>query len=216
MLRLFEKSLLWLLLPTTSLLGMTFDFRTPDSFNALKISVVTSFGSGELKGELRGARGKLELNPLNLAASQGTLFFDARGIRLFYPKSQVDVHTSTWLDTNRFPHISFKLNGIRKIRWRGQEINCEIFGILTLKGRSKEILLPAKIRYSRAERRALDGRVGDLIKVETELSILRGEFGINPGGMLDQVANEISVGITLLGHSDRVRPLLPSKLFRNP
>ena len=35
--------------------GMTFDFRTPDQFNTIKVSINTSFGNGQLKGEIRGA-----------------------------------------------------------------------------------------------------------------------------------------------------------------
>jgi hypothetical protein len=62
----------------------------------------------------------------------------------------------------------------------------------------------------------LDGRAGDLLEVQAKLSILRSEFGINPGGMLDQVKNEVSVTVNLLARSDKVRPLLPCSLFVNP
>ncbi len=195
---------------------MPFDFRTPDTFNSIKVQVVTSFGSGELKGEIRGARGKLEFDPSMPGGTRGNLIFDARGIRLFYPKSNADVHTSTWLDTKRFPQITFALRGIRNLRQSGGDMKGEIVGTLTLKGRPKELVLPATIRYQRGERRTIDGRAGDLLSVKTELSILREEFGINPGGMLDQVANEISVTVNLLGRSDKVRPLLPNKLFAAP
>ena len=208
--------LLGTLFSSVATIGMPFDFRTPDSFNTIQVKVVTSFGSGELKGELRGARGKVAFDLERPEGSSGKLIFDARGIRLFYPKSQVDAHTSTWLDTKRFPQIIFNLEAIRNVRRGGKEIRGEIVGTLTLKGRPKKVVLPAKFRYLRAGRRSLDGRAGDLLSVQTELSILRGDFGINPGGMLDQVSNKVSVTVTLLGHSDKVRPLLPSKLFGQP
>ena len=196
--------------------GMTFDFRTPDQFNTIKVSINTSFGSGQLKGEIRGARGTMEFPMERPEAARGRISIDARGIRLFHSKSQAVVHTSAWLDTGRFPQITFALKGVQNVRWGRNEIRGDIVGTLTLKGKSKEVVLPALFKYQRAGRRSLDGRAGDLLEVQATLSILRGEFGINPGGMLDQVKNEVSVTVNLLARSDKVRSLLPCSLFVNP
>jgi len=196
--------------------GMTFDFRTPDQFNTIKVSINTSFGSGQLKGEIRGARGTMEFPMERPEAARGRISIDARGIRLFHGKSQAVVHTSAWLDTGRFPQITFALKGIHNVRWGRNEIRGDIVGTLTLKGKAKEVVLPALFKYQRAGRRSLDGRAGDLLEVQATLSILRGEFGINPGGMLDQVKNEVSVTVNLLARSNKVRPLLPCSLFVNP
>jgi|TARA_B100001094_G_C18175062_1_gene797432 polyisoprenoid-binding protein YceI len=196
--------------------GMTFDFRTPDQFNTIKVSINTSFGNGQLKGEIRGAGGTMEFPMERLETARGRVSIDARGIRLFHGKSQAVVNSSTWLDTGRFPRITFAFKGIQNLRWGRKEIRGDIVGTLTLKGKAKEMLLPAVFRYQRAGRRSLDGRAGDLLEVQATLSILRGEFGINPGGMLDQVKNEVSVTVKLLACSDKVRPLLPSSLFVTP
>jgi polyisoprenoid-binding protein YceI len=196
--------------------GMTFDFRTPEQFNTIKVSINTSFGSGQLEGEIRGARGTIEFPMERPKAARGRISIDARGIRLFHGKSQAVVHTSTWLDTGRFPQITFGLKGVQNVRWGRNEIRGDIVGTLTLKGKAKEVVLPAVFRYQRAGRRSLDGRAGDLLEVQAKLSILRSEFGINPGGMLDQVKNEVSVTVNLLARSDKVRPLLPCSLFVNP
>ena len=197
-------------------LGMTFDFRTPDQFNAIRVSINTSFGNGQLEGEIRGARGTIEFPMERPETARGRISIDARGIRLFHGKSQAVVHTSTWLDTGRFPQITFALKGIQNVRWGRNEIRGDVVGTLTLKGKAKEVVLPALFKYQRAGRRSLDGRAGDLLEVQATLSILRSEFGINPGGMLDQVKNEVSVTVNLLARSDKVRPLLPCSLFVNP
>ncbi len=197
-------------------LGMTFDFRTPDQFNAIRVSINTSFGNGQLEGEIRGARGTIEFPMERPETARGRISIDARGIRLFHGKSQAVVHTSTWLDTGRFPQITFALKGIQNVRWGRNEIRGDVVGTLTLKGKAKEVVLPALFKYQRAGRRSLDGRAGDLLEVQATLSILRGEFGINPGGMLDQVKNEVSVTVNLLARSDKIRPLLPCRLFVNP
>lgn len=210
------KWLIVVALGGTNAHGMTFDFRTPDQFNSIQVSINTSFGNGQLKGEIRGARGTVEFPMEQPEAARGKISIDARGIRLFHGKSQAVVNSSTWLDTGRFPQITFSLKGIQNIRWGHNEIRGDIVGTLTLKGKAKEVVLPAVFRYQRAGRRSLDGRAGDLLEVQAKLSILRGEFGINPGGMLDQVKNEVSVTVNLLARSNEIRPLLPCSLFVNP
>ena len=196
--------------------GATFDFRTPDQFNTIKVSINTSFGNGQLKGEIRGAGGTIDFPMKRPETARGRISIDARGIRLFHGKSQAVVHTSTWLDTARFPQITFAMKGVKNIHWSRNKIRGDVVGTLTLKGKTKEVFLPSVFRYQRGGRRSLDGRSGDLLEVQATLSILRGEFGINPGGMLDKVKNEVSVTVNLLAHSAQVRPLLPCSLFVNP
>ena len=123
--------------------GMTFDFRTPDQFNTIKVSINTSFGNGQLKGEIRGAGGTMEFPMERLETARGRVSIDARGIRLFHGKSQAVVNSSTWLDTGRFPQITFALKGIQNVRWGHNEIRGDIVGTLTLKGKAKEVVLPA-------------------------------------------------------------------------
>ena len=201
---------------TGTTFGVPFDFRAPDAFNLIKVELDTTFGSGRLNGELRGTRGVVDFDPAHHEATRGSIRLDVRNLKLRHPKSNQDVHSSIWMDTKRFPHVSFEVKGIRKARWRGGLLTGELVGALTLKGKTKEVALPATFRYLRGKRRGLDGRAGDLLEVRAELSILRGDFGINAGGMLDAVANEISITVNLLGKSDSVRPLLPSPLLTRP
>lgn len=202
--------------PYWTAFGATFDFRTPDAFNLIKVELDTTFGSGRLNGELRGTRGVVEFDPTRPATISGSIRLDARNLKLQHPKSNTDVHTSIWLDTHRFPHVTFEVKGMRKVQWRGGLLTGELLGDLTLKGKTKNLALPATFRYLRGKRRDLDGRAGDLLEVKATLSILRGDFGINAGGMLESVANEISVTVNLLGKSEFVRPLLPGPLLTRP
>ena len=196
--------------------GASFDFRTPEAFNVIKVELDTAFGSGLLSGELRGTRGLVDFDPTHPEATRGSVRLDVRNLKLRHPKSNQDVHSSIWMDTNRFPHVTFEMKGIRKVRWRGGLLKGELTGALTLKGKTKELILPATFRYLRGKRRDVDGRAGDLLEIRAETSILRGDFGINAGGMLEAVANEISVTVNLLAKSDSLRPLLPSPLLTRP
>jgi len=44
--------------------------------------------------------------------------------------------------------------------------------------------------------------------------VSRSQLGINPGFMMDTVLDKITIKVNLVGGSDKVRPFLPSDLFR--
>ena len=70
-----------------------------------------------------------------------------------------------------------------------------------------------KIKYGRSLRKEFDGKQGDLLLVKGEFKLSRSELGINPGKMLNIIADEINIKISLAGSTLKSRPLLPSKLF---
>jgi hypothetical protein len=85
--------------------------------------------------------------------------------------------------------------------------------MLSLKSKKILINFPVKIKYGRSLRKEFDGKQGDLLLVKGEFKLSRSELGINPGKMLNIIADEINIKISLAGSTLKSRPLLPSKLF---
>jgi len=66
----------------------------------------------------------------------------------------------------------------------------------------------------RGQRRKIDGVHGDLLMLSGQSTVSRSQLGINPGFMMDTVLDKITIKVNLVGGSDKVRPFLPSDLFR--
>ncbi|MEC8043136.1 MAG: YceI family protein [Verrucomicrobiota bacterium] len=196
-----------------SIHSMTFDLAPLGSKSRIEINLSTGFGSGSIRGSIDQVRGKIDMIVETPENMDGAVLLDARKIRFGYGKVDHDAHKVDWLHSTQYPRISFEMNGLDKIRWAGRVLNAEAKGSLTLKGKSSNISLPVSIRYLRAQRRKFDGRSGDILLLNGELLLSRKDFGINPGGMLDSIMDEIRVKVTIYGCSDKIRPFLPSPLF---
>ena len=171
------------------------------------------FGLGQVRGSFEKVNGEIQFSMKTPASSIGSVLLDARTLRFGYHKVDGDAHQPVWLNSFKHPKIEFKLKGLRKEHWRGNTLNGEAYGSLSLKNKTSQITFPMSIKYLRNARRKFDGKRGDLIVLKGQLQLSRGAFGINPGRMLDVIKDELIVNISLIGCSNSSRPLLPSRLF---
>ena len=171
------------------------------------------FGIGQVRGSFERVRGKIQFSTKSLSKTVGSVHLDARALHFGYHKVDGDAHQPRWLNSMKYPKIVFKLEELRNARWEGDTLNADAFGTLLLKNNTTPITFPVTIKYHRNARKKYDRKPGDLITLKGQLSLSRGEFGINPGSMLDVIQDGIIVNVTLFGCSSEKRPLLPSRLF---
>lgn len=171
------------------------------------------FGLGQVRGAFREVNGKFRFSMKNLNSSSGSVLLDARNLRFGYHKVNGDAHRPEWLDSFKHPKIIFSLEGLRKTSWDGNTLNAEVFGSLSLKNKTAQMTFPATIKYLRGARSKFDGKRGDLIFIKGEFKLSRSAFGINPGSMLNVIKDQLIINVSLVGSSNGIRPLLPSRLF---
>ena len=170
-------------------------------------------GFGRVRGTFNKVVGQIIFPTENPTSTSGTVLLDARTLRFGYNKVNGDAQKTDWLNSKQFPKISFQLRGMRNQYWNRNTMNAEAFGSLLLKGNTAQISFPVSLKYLRAERRKYDGKRGDILLIKGQVPLSRGKFGIQPGGMLDVIKDNLSIQVTLVGCSDKNRPLLPSRLF---
>jgi polyisoprenoid-binding protein YceI len=192
---------------------MTFDLSPLGKMNRIDIDLATGFGSGRVKGSFSQVVGRLHFSVRQPGQTKGQILMDARSLRFGYGKVNGDAHTPEWLNSNEFPRISFKLETLGNTVWRGDSLQANANGKLTIKSTSIPISVPVNLKYLRAERRRYDGKNGDVIYLNGEFPLSRGKFGINTGSALDTVLDSLTVRIQLMAGSDRIRPFLPSRIF---
>ncbi len=209
----FPKVLVCLVSASTPIAAMNFEFAPLGKSSKVEIYLSTAFGGGTIKGAFPKVGGEIDFWVENLDSSQGKVLLDARSLHFGHYKVAGDAHSMEWLDSGTFPEISFELNGLKNGRWDGKRLLAIAEGTLKIKNRSYPLAMPLTLRYLRNERRKRDGVRGDLLILTGETSISRSKLGINPNSMLDAVTDALTVKVSLLGGSNRVRPFLPSALF---
>ena len=202
---------------------MNFEFSPLGNLNKIEIGLNSpesgkgvSFSPQGIKGGFSSVAGKIEFSVENPGMTKGNILLDTRTLRFGYHRVDTDAQKTEWLNSAEHPKISFELQGLQNPQWKERTLTAQAHGNLEIKGRKLRISLPVEIRYFRAERKKYDGRMGDLLMITGKQILTRETLGINSGTMLDVILNEISVNITLVGASKRVRPLLPTPLLAKP
>jgi len=198
-----------------NLQAMEFDFSALSSLCRVEVNLATGFGSGTVRGNFEKIRGKINFSPERPSLATGQIFLNSRSLNFGHPQVSFDAHKSAWLDSKKFPEISFRLLQLTNLNWQGRELRSEANGILKIRGIERETSIPLSLYYLRNERRKYQGRAGDLIRLNALLTLPRSEFGIAPNDYLESILEEITVMVSITGVSDFVRPFLPSRLFYN-
>jgi polyisoprenoid-binding protein YceI len=106
-----------------------------------------------------------------------------------------------WLDTAKHPEITFEIKEVLNSKKEGNTGVAEVKGVFTLKGISKEVIVPVKVTYlpGRLADRTGGKVEGDLLVVRTNFQINRGDYGIKQGENLDKVSDVIDISLALAG-----------------
>jgi len=194
--------------------AMEFDFNPLASLCRVEVKLSTSFGSGSVRGTFGKIAGKIAFTPENPQGTNGRISLSSRSLRFNNAKIAYDSHSPQWLNSSKYPEISFQMNSLRAFSWHDRELRADADGILTIKGIEKAVNIPMSIHYFREQRRQYEGKAGDLLKIEGLLTIPISEFGLYDRAGFDGIVKDVEVMVSVIGASNEVRPLLPSRLFR--
>ena len=192
------------------LYAMEFDFQPLSSLCRVEVNLSTNFGGGTVRGTFGKIIGKINFAPERPQITNGKISLSSRSLRFNRAKVAFDSHSPDWLNSAQYPEISFHMNSLENFSWHGKELRAEAKGVLIIKGISKHISMPISVHYFRTARRKYEGKAGDLLKIEGLLALPIREFSLPGGNEIDQ---NVEVTVSMTGASDRVRPLLPSRLF---
>ena len=201
-------------MPINFLHGFEFQFAPLGKSNQVEIGLETSFAGGKIRGAFPRVHGSISFEAENPAKTKGLFELDASSLHFGHHKVAGDAHSMDWLNSSAFPKISFNLHGLRKPRWNGKVLLATGFGHLQIKKKLVDLNIPLSIRYFRKQRRKIDGVHGDILTLSGQTTVSRNQLGINSGFMMDAVMDRITIKVNLAGGSDKIRPFLPSDLFR--
>ena len=141
-----------------------------------------------VEGRFRAWKASVDFRPHDLAHSRADFEIDLASIDLASEESEAEVRRPVWFDTARFPQATFRstaLTGVGVDRY-------EIAGRLTLKGATREVVIPVQLRRDAA----------GLAVAEGQFTLRRLDFGVGSGPWSDPavVADDVLV---------RVRMVLP-------
>jgi polyisoprenoid-binding protein YceI len=180
----------------------SFNFKDPKGVNAVQFQLDSLLEP--IAGSAGGVTGTVAFDPAAPAATTGKIVVAASSLKV--PNGTMTEHLlgDSWIDAASYPEITFELVKLDNVKTAGTTTTADATGKFTLKGVTKDITLPVKLTYlaDALEKRTKPGNKGDLLVVRGELTILRGDYGIQPGKNEDKVSN-IKLTIAIVGSAPK-------------
>jgi polyisoprenoid-binding protein YceI len=180
----------------------TFDFKDPKGINNAGFKLDAPLES--INGTASGISGTVTFDPENSGTTTGKIVVATSS--LMVPNSMQCGHMlgAQWLDAAKFPEISFESKEFKNIKTDGDTTTADVTGTFTLKGISKELIVPVKLTYMKDKLGdRVPGQKGDLLVIRAGFSIKRGDFNINPGQFEDKVSDTIDLTLSIAGASPK-------------
>jgi len=178
---------------------VAFDFKDPKGVNNIVFKLDAPLES--ISGTTNGISGTISADPANPEDIEGKIIVDAKSLTVPNPMMQDHMLGAEWLDTTKHPEITFEIKEVMNSKKDGNSGTAEVKGIFTLKGVSKEVIVPVQVTYlpGRLADRTGGKMEGDLLVVRTNFQINRGDYGIKQGENLDKVSDVIDISLALAG-----------------
>jgi polyisoprenoid-binding protein YceI len=176
-----------------------FDFKDPKGVNNIVFKLDAPLES--ISGTTNGISGVVLADPANPEKIQGKIIVDAKSLTVPNPMMQEHMLGAEWLETAKYPEITFEIKEVLNSKKNENSGTADVKGIFTLKGVSKEVIVPINATY-------LPGRLGDrtggkvqgdLLVIRTNFQINRGDYGIKQGENLDKVSDVIDISLAVAG-----------------
>ncbi len=180
---------------------MTFYFKEETGKNQIRFFSTTPLE--DIKGTGDQVTGSAELNPHNLREGiNGKILLNVNSINTGIKLRNKHLQSSNWLDSRKYPYISYEVTGVEKILVsEGNQTKCILNGVLTMHGISRNIPVAVEIVYLPESKETREIAEGDLIGVSGNFSIKLSDFGIENKLIGNKVAENIEIKFNLAGSS---------------
>jgi polyisoprenoid-binding protein YceI len=176
----------------------TFDFKDPKGVNNARFSLDAPLEA--ISGNATGVSGTVTFDPAAPAEIKGKIVIASSSLRLPNSMMQQHLQSDKWLDTAKYPEISFEAKELKNVKTNGDTTTADVVGRFTLKGSPKDLTLPVKFTYLKGK---LGSRVprmeGDLLVIRSNFTIKRSDFGINTGQFEEKVSDAIELTLSIAG-----------------
>jgi polyisoprenoid-binding protein YceI len=181
----------------------SFDFKDPKGVNTIQFLLDSLLEP--ISGSANGVTGKVSFDPEAPGATTGKIVVATSSLRVGNATMTEHLLGDNWLDAPANPEITFELVKLDNVKTSGTTTSADATGKFTLKGVTKDITVPVKLTYlpDALEKRTKPGNKGDLLVVRGEFTILRGDYGVQPGKNEDKVSNEIKLTIAIVGSAPK-------------
>ena len=154
-------------------------------FEKSAIRFVTKQMGANVEGQFRKWKASVVFKPQALASSKAEFDIDLASIDFASEEFEAEVRGTVWFDTTKFPVAHFASTSIKDLG----SGRYEMAGRLTIKGITRDVVVPVTVRTDAAGNRLAEGR----------FTLKRLDYKLGEGlwADTDMVANEVVVAVRM-------------------
>ena len=177
----------------------TFDFDDPKGVNSISFTLDAPLE--QINGSGKGVTGKVTFDPDAPETTSGKIVITTGSLTVTNDTMRDHMLGDGWLDAESHPEITFVAKSMSKVETTEKGISAHLAGSFTLKGVTKEIVVPVTLTYlpDMLSARTNGKAKGDLFVIRSNFTINRSDYGIKPGQSTDKVAEVIELRLAIAG-----------------
>ena len=180
----------------------TYDLKDPKGVSGLQIALDSPLEP--IYGQSSAISGTLNFDAEHPEKSTGKVVVATDSVTLAGAGISHAAQQDWCLNPAKFPTIEFDIKKIDNVKKSGDTILADVTGNFTLHGVTKPLTAKAKVTPLVGKlktRGGLEGKVGDLVKVQAKFTIDRIAYGVGTNLPPDLVAKDIKVDLSIIGTS---------------
>ena len=133
----------------------------------------------------------------------GAFRIPVHGLRLGHEFGDSQLWSAAILDKEKYPEIAFEILATDGVERRSEaganpEFELTVKGRLLLKESQTDLTLPVRLTFLPSTRRTMARNVGDLLSLQTSLTLKMEDLGLSRRGMEDLMGEEVKVDVFLM------------------
>lgn len=148
----------------------------------------------EMHGTADDLTGRFQLDPTNLELTKGEIIVGVLSMKTAIAKRDEHMYSSTWLDAEKYPTISYVFKSLSNIKATLQDgryvATAKATGNFTMHGVTKPLTADVVLTYVPASKETAKRASGNLVMVTASFSVPLADFGVKGKGSV--IGKEIS------------------------
>ena len=177
--------------------AINFDLQDPKGVNNIVFLLDAPLES--INGTATGITGSVSFDPAAPESTKGKVVVAVESMSVANSKMVEHMMGGKWMNAQKYPEITFELDGLSDVVDDGKRIKGTARGTLSMKGVSKQMSVPVSLTYLEGKLADRQRTPGDILVIRSNFTVSRSDFGINAVAMEDKVADDVELRLSIAG-----------------
>jgi polyisoprenoid-binding protein YceI len=185
-----------------NLFAQSFSTDTKDARN--QAAFISDAPLEKINGLANGLNATVMINTNDITEKpMGKVTVPVNNIKTGIDLRDEHLRSEMWLNAGKFPYAEFQLTGIKNPSSKslndGQKVKVTLVGKFSVHGVTKDIEVPAELRYFKESEKTKAKAPGNLLVANADFKIKLAEYGVMiPDMVVGKVSDEVQININFV------------------